>query len=54
MASKPVLALYNAKAKRTELHTDAPAEGLDTMLFQEGEDGELHLVYTIIITKANW
>ena len=47
MASKAVLALHTRKSKRTELHTDASAEGLSAMLFQEGEDGELHLVFAI-------
>ena len=47
LASKPILAVYNRNAKRTELHTDASADGLAAMLFQSNEKDELHLVYAI-------
>lgn len=46
LTSQPVLAMYNPRA-RTELHTDASAEGLAGMLLQEGEDGHLHLVFCV-------
>ncbi|CAB0038971.1 unnamed protein product, partial [Trichogramma brassicae] len=47
LSSGPVLIPYNPKASRTELHTDASAEGLGAMLFQASADDELHPVYAI-------
>lgn len=47
LASKPVLALFNPEAVRTELHTDACKEGLAGMLFQLDENKQLHLVHAI-------
>lgn len=47
LSSGPVLMHYNPKSERTELHTDASAEGLGAILLQENEKGELHPVYAI-------
>lgn len=37
LVKKPVLKDYNAKAKRTEFHTDAFAKWLGAMVFQADE-----------------
>ena len=47
LVSKPVLAHYNPRASRTELHTDASADGLGAMLFQASEQDDIRLVYAI-------
>lgn len=46
ITSAPVLALYDPKWY-TELHTDASASGLSGMLFQQGDDKLMRLVYCI-------
>lgn len=47
MSSQLIIAYFNPKAKSTELHTEASSAGLGAMLFQEGNDGLLHLVYAV-------
>ena len=47
LSIKPVLAHYNPRADRTELHADSSADGLGAMLFQSDEHNVLHLVYAI-------
>ncbi|KAK8786755.1 hypothetical protein V5799_023470 [Amblyomma americanum] len=46
LTSHPVLQLYNPKA-RTEVHTDACANGLAGILLQADENDVLHLVYYV-------
>ncbi|GBN45578.1 Retrovirus-related Pol polyprotein from transposon 297 [Araneus ventricosus] len=43
---QPILALYNPEAK-TEVHTDACADGIAGMLLQLGSDDKWHLVYCL-------
>ncbi|GBM92534.1 Retrovirus-related Pol polyprotein from transposon 17.6 [Araneus ventricosus] len=43
---QPILALYNPEAK-TEVHTDACADGIAGMLLQLGSDDKWHLVYCV-------
>lgn len=47
LTSNPVLALYNANASRTELHTDASKIGLGAIMVQADDDGNMRLVYAI-------
>lgn len=47
LCQEPVLKLYDPKAVRTELHTDASSVGLAGVLLQEAEDGKLHPVYYV-------
>ena len=47
IGASPILAYYNPKSTRTELHTDASAIGLGAMLFQEDDEKVLRLVYAI-------
>lgn len=47
LMSKPVLKMYDPKAEKTELHTDASATGLGAMLLQSDDEGKLHPVYAI-------
>lgn len=47
LSSGPVLMHYNSNFERTELHTDASAEGLGAILLQSNEKGEMHPVYAI-------
>ena len=47
LTSRPVLALYNANASVTELHTDASKVGLGAILCQSDKEGKMRLVYAI-------
>ncbi|XP_023247769.1 uncharacterized protein LOC111643795 [Copidosoma floridanum] len=48
LLSKPVLKLYNPRAAKTELHTDASSVGIGALLLQADREGEpLSLVYAI-------
>lgn len=48
LVDKPIMKAYNSKAFRTELHTDASALGLGTMLLQADREKEpLSMVYAI-------
>lgn len=46
LIQSPVLHLYNRLAK-TELHTDGSAVGVAGILMQEGEDGQMHMIYCV-------
>ena len=46
LSTSPILKLYDPQA-RTELHTDASAEGLAGILLQENKDGRLCMVYSV-------
>lgn len=43
----PILKVYDPNAKRSELHTDASANGLGALFLQSDEDNQLHPVYAI-------
>lgn len=45
--SKLILRMYNAKAKRTELHTDGLSLSLGAMVLQANRDEPLKMIYTI-------
>ena len=48
LVEKPVLRVYNPKAHKTELRTDASAKGVGAILFQAEEEGNpLHMVYAV-------
>ncbi len=46
LSNQPILALYNPEAK-TEVHTDACADGIAGLLLQLGNDSKWHLVYCV-------
>ena len=47
LTSNPVLVLLNAKATRSELHTDASKLSLGAILRQTDNEGKLRLIYAI-------
>lgn len=48
LVSNPILKLYNPRAHRTELHTDASATGLGAILLQSDKEKDpLQMVYAI-------
>ena len=48
LVEKPVLRVYNPKAYKTQLHTDASLKGVGAILFQAEEEGNpLHMLYAV-------
>lgn len=47
LMKEPVLQIFNPKARRTELHTDACKDGLASILLQSDETGKMKMVYAV-------